>query len=118
MQDGGWNCGVSFEPRAGQPSLSMRSLAVGRGDINVKSHRIPERERVLTKGLMVEIRVNNNYEAAQGFGADYCSAFVDLIHGRKATMKSNITTPRGIIAIKASHSENPAFLQINQKGRT
>jgi len=38
---------------------------------NVESHRIPERERALTKSLMVKIRVNHNYEAAQGFGADF-----------------------------------------------
>ena len=35
---------------------------------NVESHRIPEWERALTKGLMVKIRVNHNYGAAQGFG--------------------------------------------------
>jgi len=38
---------------------------------NIRSHRIPEWEHTLTKWLTVKIRVNHNYGAAQGFGADY-----------------------------------------------
>ncbi len=38
---------------------------------NVKSHRIPEWERALIKWLMVKIRVNHDYGAAQGLGAGF-----------------------------------------------
>ncbi|MCF6313049.1 MAG: hypothetical protein L3J39_11410, partial [Verrucomicrobiales bacterium] len=43
---------------------------------NVKSHRIPEWERALIKWLMVKIRVNHDYGAAQGLGAGSCSLLV------------------------------------------
>ena len=43
---------------------------------DVKSHRIPERERALTKWLMFKVKVNHNYGAAQGFGADLTSGII------------------------------------------